>query len=91
MIQKVGKDTIVVPNKAKPRKMTYKDVHFDFDGWADSSRFLPGDFDLVYLKIEGKKTISGWSTGTAWDGLKLEKDSNILFWKRKLDECGVAA
>ena len=88
MMLKVGKDTILPHGSEISRRVTYKDVHCDIDGWADSSRFMPADFDLVYLKLEGKKSISGWSTGTSWDGLKLNKDDKVLYWKRKPDEVG---
>jgi len=91
MILKVGKDMILPPGKEIPRRVTYKDVHCDIDGWADSARFMPADFDLVYLKIDGKKSISGWSTGTSWDGLKLQKGDKVLYWKRKDNELGACA
>lgn len=84
MIQKVGKDMIA--GKTNPRAFTYKDVVYDIDGWADSARFLPCDFDLVILKVEGKKSISGWSTGASWDGLNLAIGDKVLYWKRKPDE-----
>jgi hypothetical protein len=83
MIQKVGKSIV---EGIKPRKFAYRDIPFDEDGWADAERFMPADYDLVFLKIEGKKSVSGWSTGNSWDGLKLEKADKVKYWKRKPDE-----
>lgn len=64
---------------------SYRDVKVDIDGWVDAELFLPGDYDLVYMKIDGKKSVVGWSHGTAWDGLHLKKDQEIRYWKRKLE------
>lgn len=55
----------------------------DIDGWVDVDRFLPGDYDLVYLKIEGQRSVIGWIHGTLWDGLRLSPDAKIRYWKRK--------
>lgn len=65
---------------------TYRDVHFDIDGWADSKQYLPDDFDLVYMKIEGKKVIPGWVTGSSWSGLRIKEADQVLYWKRKPEE-----
>jgi hypothetical protein len=84
MILKVGRDKI--DDGMKIRNVTYKDVRYDEDGWADAKRFIPADYDLVYLKIEGEPTTSGWSTGNNWDGLQIKEEHNILYWKKKQEE-----
>jgi hypothetical protein len=65
---------------------SYKDVHYDIDGWADSNLFLPDDYDLVYMKIEGKKIMPGWISATSWNGLRLKPEGKVVYWKRKLEE-----
>lgn len=62
----------------------YSMVEFDKDGWADAKRFIPADFDLCLLKIKGKnKNEPGWASGRNWDGLRIKKDDEVLFWKRQ--------
>lgn len=70
----------------KPRYWTYKDVKYDEDGWADANKYLPADYDLVYLKIEDQPCVCGWSAGNSWDGLQVKKEDKVLFWKRKFDD-----
>ena len=62
------------------RAFAYMDVQYDNGKWADSSKFLPADFDLCHCK--GKyKVIPGWHTGSSWDGLNMSPDFEVLFWK----------
>jgi hypothetical protein len=68
---------------------TYKDIQFDIDGWADSKRFLPDDFDLVYMRLKREKTVAGWIAGTIWIGLRLKPDDKVIAWKRKEGEKSV--
>jgi len=78
-MQKVG-------NKLSPnsdRYFTYPMVEYDEDLWADASKFLPLEYDLLYLKIENKKSIiRGWYTGYGWDGAKFEENDKVLCWKK---------
>jgi hypothetical protein len=84
MIDKVGRDEIFDKKLRKHRKFMYRDVHFDPDGWVDASRYLPAEFDLVYLKISDvKKTITGWIVGNSWDGLRIKPGEKVLYWKRQ--------
>jgi hypothetical protein len=98
-IIKVGnvKDYIITKNqntgyqKKTPVFYTYKDVEYDIDGWADCKRFLPDDYDLVFLRLFREKTIPGWISGSSWYGLRLKKEDSVTYWKRKEDEgAGVA-
>ena len=80
---KVGTDLIFDKKKGKERKISYADIPYDEDGWVDSSKFLPADFDLVYLKSPNHiKTVSGWWSGKIWDGLNIAPDDEVLYWKR---------
>lgn len=85
-MQKVRKTK--VHTLGRTRKFSYRDILFDEDGWADAKKYLPGDYDLVFLDIEGKPPTSGWSIGDDWDGLYIEKGDKVLYWKRKPD-CGL--
>jgi hypothetical protein len=77
-------------NSDKKKKVavlyTYRDVKFDLDGWADSKEYLPEDYNLVYMKIEGRKTIPGWSIGSSWSGLRLKLTDQVIYWKRQTEE-----
>ena len=59
--------------KSIKKEYMYSLVKFDDDKWADASKFLPADYDLVWCQIENKdKALSGWHTGTCWDGLHIK-------------------
>ena len=64
---------------------TYNDVEYDIDGWADCMKYLPADFDLVYLRLERERTIPGWISGTNWDAIRLKSTDKVLYWKRKME------
>lgn len=91
---KVGnvKEYIPIVNKKTGRKTkstvfyTYKDVTYDSDGWADVTKYLPEDYDLVYLRLKRERTIPGWIFEKTWYALRLLKDDVVLFWKRKKEE-----
>lgn len=72
--------------KKTPVFFTYRDVQYDIDGWADCARYLPEDFDLVFMRLKREKTIPGWISGRSWSGLRLKNDDVVLFWKRKDEE-----
>lgn len=86
---KVGVDRVPYVNKKGEdslRYVTYADIHYDPDGWVDAEKYLPGDYDLVYLKIKDKFSKSGWIVGKRWDGLKVLEEDKVLYWKRKPEE-----
>jgi hypothetical protein len=64
----------------------HSQVKFDDDKWADANLYLPADYDLVWCKIENlKQKVSGWHTGTSWDGAKMQPEYKVLFWKMNYD------
>jgi hypothetical protein len=65
---------------------SYQDFEYDIEGWAESKKYLPDDFDLVYMRLEREKTIPGWINGSIWCGLRLKPQDKVIFWKRKLEE-----
>lgn len=72
-----------------PRKFRYKDVKTDLDGWADATKYLPQDYDLLFLKVHRHgmtHIISGWYQETKWFGVKLRKYDSVVQWKRKPDD-----
>lgn len=77
----VGK-TIVKDDALKTGKRfaSYTDIP-DFKGWHNPSNYLPGEFDLVKVHLKSDKFKIVWHTGFTWDGLKLNDDDEILFWK----------
>lgn len=70
----------------KNNLFSYRDVDFDDDGWADAKRFLPHDYDLMYLKLKDKGVISGWVAYEEWQGLRLKSNDEVLYWKRQSEE-----
>lgn len=72
--------------KKTPVFYTYRHVEYDLDGWADCARFLPEDFDLVFMRLKRDRIIPGWIAGKTWAGLRLKKEDVVLFWKRKEEE-----
>lgn len=83
MTIKVGRERIRGP---KPRFFAYRDIPYLLDGWVDASKYLPADFDLVYLELKDKPDTCGWSTGNSWDGATVKPTDKIIRWKRKFDE-----
>jgi hypothetical protein len=80
---KVGLDDIYDKKTGKKRKLNYADVKYDADKWVDATKFLPADFDLVFIKSPSHiETISGWSIGRNWDGLHIKPEEKVLFWKK---------
>jgi len=77
---------VTLVEDSKTAKYQYSDVPGIEDSWIDSKRYVPAPFDLVECQAwgdKGYKTVVGWWTGHSWDGLKLNKDDNVEFWKRK--------
>jgi hypothetical protein len=64
----------------------YQDIPYDIDGWADGKKYLPEDFDLVYMRLKREKTIVGWINDTCWNGWRLKSDDEVVSWKRKLPD-----
>lgn len=78
-IRKVGKHYEDPKNS-----FNYIKVKFDEGKWADASKYLPADFDLCYCKTHDR-IVSGWHTGTCWDGLNMKPEYKILYWKLNYD------
>lgn len=68
--------------KLGTRHITYRDVKFDSNGWADASLFIPPDYELMHLKTSLKRTIPGWAVGHNWDSYRIKDGEQVLFWKR---------
>jgi hypothetical protein len=54
-------------------------------GWVDAKKFRPVCYDLVYLKYVNK-TITGWWTGSTWQGLRVRSSEFPLFWSKKYEK-----
>lgn len=80
-MKKVGRDYF-----KDPIRIQYRHVPLDEDGWVDAEKYLPADYDLVFMKLEKGPTIAGWSYANGFEGLRLKPDDKVLFWKRKPDE-----
>jgi len=51
-------------------KLSYDDVKYDENGWADPLKYAPLFLDLVSLKV-GDKAENGWCLGTHYFSRKL--------------------
>lgn len=74
---------IKADGRKNPVFYSYAHVEYDIDGWADVEKYLPNDFDLVFLRLKRERTIPGWINGQFFEGRKLKPDDVVLFWKRK--------
>lgn len=67
--------------------LSYPKCEYDSEGFADVTKYLPVEFDLCLLKIEGKqKKILGWMQTSSWDGLLFRYGYKVTHWKRKVDD-----
>lgn len=80
---KVGRIKPGQEQEKLPKRWLYRDVQFT-KRWADSSRFLPKDYDLCDLKLSNGKIISGWHNKTEWDGLRLKINDTVQRWKLQI-------
>lgn len=85
-MRKVGVDFI--PTTKRKRRISYKDIkdEYDEDGWMDANKYMPGNYDLMFLKVKDKGILSGWAIGKSWDGLTIKPDDEVIAWKRKSEE-----
>jgi len=68
------------------KKVTYKMIKkdaIDANGFVDVKRYIPADFDLMYLKFKNHRPSFGWSNGKKWYGAEIGRCHEVLFWKRK--------
>ena len=81
---KVGSKVFLTPKKF--RRVSYKAVKFDENGWADSKEALPIDGDLMFIKVDGKPKGCGWVWGKRWEGLRLRDSDVVSHWKRNQEK-----
>lgn len=70
----------------KMSKLSYKNAPCDKYGWVDPKVCLPGEYDLVCLRIKDSPCVTAWISGNTWDGLKLKESYDITGWKRRQDD-----
>lgn len=80
--KKVSRIVVFDKKLGKKRKFSYRDVIYDADMWVDAKKFLPADYDLMWLKTK-EKTYPGWSVGTLWDGLNIQPEIEVIYWKKR--------
>lgn len=62
---------------------TYQKVPVDADGWADATKYLPIDYDLCQLMVEGyRRPVRGWAVGIRWEGFRIKDGDKVICWKR---------
>jgi len=81
--KKVG-DRYYVDGKLKTFR--YRDIEYVYDYWVDVNKFLPDDYDIVYLQLTDGRGVTGWLSGNTWEGLRLKPEDEIVLWKRKPED-----
>lgn len=79
-------DKTILPGRKDPtrtRKATYSDVKFDQYGWTSVNDYMPMAFDLVYMRLNNGKMITGWQHDGIWEGLGLKEEDSVTKWKIK--------
>lgn len=61
-------------------KLSYDDVKYNKDGWADATKYAPSRFEIVVLKTKNKMA-NGWYQGGEWFSRKWGKNLQVLQWK----------
>lgn len=82
-LKKVGSIQITGSKK----RFSYSEVEYDNFGWADSSKYLPLDYDLVEVKNKENKVFSGWIIGIKWEGYRIQEGINLTHWRRADHGC----
>lgn len=82
-MKKIGKRYLI---GTRNRLLSYKDVVTDEEGWVKAIDFLPPDYDLVLIKLNPEKIVSGWHTGHYWEGLRLPASQDVEYWKRREED-----
>jgi hypothetical protein len=68
------------------RLFPYSLVEYGDNGWADANKYLPLEYDLVYVKLK-EKILMGWRSMGKWIGLRFDNEP-VYAWKRKIiEEC----
>lgn len=69
-----------INGKSQPFK--YEWLHKDFDGWVDNQKFKPMKFDICLIRTSTNRTYPAWWTGDRWDGLRVKRNVEVIYWKR---------
>lgn len=76
----------LVLRKRVSNDFRYSQVEYDREGFADSNKYLPLDFDMCTVKVlNSKKEIrykKAWHGGCSWDGLRLKESDKVIAWKK---------
>ncbi len=62
--------------------LSYSKTPKDENGWVDCTQYLPMDYYMADMKIEGKdKVVKGWMNVARWEGLRLRDGDVVTHWK----------
>ena len=68
------------------RKYTYRHVVPESDGWIDVKKYLPDDFDLVWIKRKHGDPVAGWINDRKWYGFRLKLYDSVVGWKKRKEK-----
>jgi hypothetical protein len=81
---RVGHSKIPLPNGGT-KILDYLMVEVDEEGFADSSKYSPLEYDLLYLITDQGKRKNGWWCGNSYYSHRLHPDENVIAWKKNKD------
>ena len=54
---------------------------FNGHEWSDVDDYLPAEYDLILIKTAEGKIMKGWISHKTWDGMRLEENEIVKYWK----------
>lgn len=72
---------IVGQKNGSDKILSYCNCPKDDDGWVDAGKYLPNNYDLVFIKTKNK-VYSGWYSINCWDGYGVKEDIEVICWKK---------
>ena len=67
-----------------PRELylSYAKTPKDNFGWVDSMKYLPMDYYMSDMKIDGRDSIiKGWINVNHWEGIRLRENDRVTHWR----------
>ena len=67
------------------KAIDYNDIHPVIDLPEGVEIKLPHSYDLVNLYLKDGNRISGWFTGSSWDGYRMRPGMVVVGWQRRFN------
>ncbi len=70
-----------INKKSGWRYFYYTDIPNEGLDWNSVDEYLPDVYDLILLKTSTGKKFKGWLSHRTWDGMKMEENDIVKYWK----------